>query len=190
MGVTRNDDSVVHEGMRHGTRDQQEGASSDHYITSEEHLPDEECTETTLQITDAETKRIFEAHVRIAHEPDALTNPQRLTVVTGPHETVSKEWYVELLDEIDAAGINEDLLRRLAREQETTSNIVNTRSDDLKVVLTYLVEVGQYESTAEALRELAFERLAEEHPGLLETYDAVRTDFKVDPLRRALMDQQ
>ncbi|MFD1562318.1 ubiD operon protein [Haloarchaeobius amylolyticus] len=176
--------------MRHGTHDRSEEATLDHYITAEEHLPDEECTETTLQITDAETKRIFEARVRIAREPDELTDPQRLTVVTGPHETVSKEWYVELLDEIDAAGINEDLLRRLAREQETTSNIVNTRSDDLKVVLTYLVESGQYESTAEALRELAFEQLAEDRPALLEAYDTVRTEFEADPLRRALMGQE
>jgi len=57
---------------------------SNHYITAAEHLPDEETTETTLQITDAETKRIFEARVRIAREPDDLTDPRPLRVVTGP----------------------------------------------------------------------------------------------------------
>ena len=143
-----------------------------------------------MQITDAETKRIFEARVRIAREPAELTDPQRLTVVTGPHETVSEEWYVEFRDEIDSAGINEDLLWRLTREQETTSNIVNTRSDDLKVILRYLVEVGQYDSTADALRELAFEHLAAHHSALLTAYDDVRTDYEADPLRRALMDQE
>ncbi|MDS0477738.1 ubiD operon protein [Natrinema sp. 1APR25-10V2] len=161
---------------------------SNHYITAAEHLPDEERTETTLQITDAETKRIFEARVRIASEPDELTDPRPLRVVTGPHENVSEERYIELIDEIDSAGVNEDLLRRLASEQETASNIVNTRSDDLKVVLRYLVESGQYESTAEALRELAFQHLAENRPALLETYEEVRTEFEADPLRRALTD--
>ncbi|SER35017.1 ubiD operon protein [Natrinema salaciae] len=163
---------------------------SDHYITAAEHLPDEEQTETTLQITDAETKRIFEARVRIARAPDDLTDPQPLRVVTGPHENVSEERYVEFIDEIDSAGINDGLLRRLTSEQETTSNIVNTRSDDLKVVLRYLVESGQYESTAEALREISFRYLADHHPALLESYEDVRTEFEADPLRRALTERE
>ncbi len=159
---------------------------SNHYITAEEHLPDDAHTETTLQVTDAQTKRIFEARVRVARDPDDLTDPHPLTVVAGPHESVSKEWYVELLDEIDAAGINEDLLRRLATEQETTSNVVNTRSDDLKVVLRYLVESGEYDSTAAAVREVVFEHLATERQALLESYEEIRTEFEADPLRRAL----
>ncbi|MFB1066239.1 ubiD operon protein [Natrinema sp. H-ect4] len=163
---------------------------SNHYITAEEHLPDEDLTETTLQITDAETKRIFEARVRIARDPDELTDPQPLRVVAGPHEDVSEERYVELIDEIDSEGINEDRLHRLAREQETASNIVNTRSDDLKVVLHYLVESGQYDSTAEALREISFQYFAENRPALLETYEDVRTEFEADPLRRALTDEE
>lgn len=163
---------------------------SNHYLTSEEHLPEEPGTETTLQITDAETKRIFEARVRIAREPDELTDPCRLTVVAGPHESVRKEWYVELLDEVDAAGINEDLLRRLADEQASTSNIINTRSNDLKVVLRYLVESGQYESTAAALREIAFQHLAAERPALLEAYENVRTEFESDPLRDAMSERE
>lgn len=162
---------------------------SNHYLTSEEHLPDEPESETTMQITDAETKRIFEARVRIAQEPDDLTDPSRLTVVAGPHESVRKEWYVELLDEIDAAGINEDLLRRLAEAQTDDSNIINTRSNDLKVILRYLVEAGEYESTAAALRELAFQHLAAERPALLEAYENVRTEFERDPLRDALTEQ-
>ncbi|QCC57979.1 ubiD operon protein [Natrinema thermotolerans] len=158
---------------------------SNQYITAADHLPDEERTETTLQITDAETKRIFEARVRIANDPDELTDPRPLTVVAGPHESVSEQRYVELIDEIDAAGINEDLLRRLAADQESTSNIVNTRSDDLNVILRYLVESGQYDSTAEALREMAFQYLAANRPALLDAYETVRTEFEDDPLRRA-----
>jgi hypothetical protein len=162
---------------------------SSHYITSEDHLPDEPETETTLQVTDAETKRIFEARVRIAQEPDELTDPTPLTVVAGPHESVREEWYVELLDEVDRSGVDEDLLRRLADEQESATNIINTRSDDLKVLLRYLVESGEYESAAAALREMAFEYLVDERPALLETYENVRTELEHDPLRDALAEQ-
>ncbi|MFB6223775.1 MAG: ubiD operon protein [Haloarcula sp.] len=159
---------------------------SSHYITAEEHLPEDPQAETTLQITDAQTKRIFEARVRIARNPDELTDPQPLTVVAGPHESVSETRYVELLDETDESGVNEELLTHLAAEQEEASNILNTRSDDLKVLLRYLVESGEYESTADALREIAFSHLATERPALLDAYGEVRSEFEDDPLRRAI----
>ncbi|WP_246984085.1 ubiD operon protein [Halorientalis marina] len=158
---------------------------SSHYITSADHLPEESGTETTLQITDARTKRIFEARVRIAQEPDELTDPEPLTVVAGPHESVSETRYVELLDETDATGLDRDLLTRLATEQEGASNVLNTRSDDLRVLLRYLVETGEYDSTADALREIAFDHLAAERPALLDAYTEVRRELDDDPLRRA-----
>lgn len=161
---------------------------SSHYITSEENLPEESGAETTLQITDARTKRIFEARVRIARDPEDLADPEPLTVVAGPHESVSETRYVELLDGTDVTGVDEDLLGRLATEQETTSNICNTRSDDLKVLLRYLVETGEYDSTADALREVAFDHLAAERPALLEAYADVRRESDDDPLERALGD--
>ena len=159
---------------------------SSHYITSADHLPEESQAETTLQITDAQTKRIFEARVRIAQDPDDLTDPEPVTVVAGPHESVSETRYIELLDETDATGLDEELLTRLATEQETTSNILNTRSDDLKVLLRYLVESGEYDSTADALRKIAFEHLAADRPALLDAYADLRQEFEDDPLRRAL----
>ncbi|MFB6180090.1 MAG: ubiD operon protein [Halorientalis sp.] len=162
---------------------------SNHYITAADNLPEERRAETTLQVTDAQTKRIFEARVRIAREPDALTDPQPLTVVTGPHESVSEEWYVELIDEIDPSGVDEERLRRLADEQQTRSNVVNTRSEDLNVLLRYLVETGEYESTAGAIRTMAFEYMATEYPTLLERYDELRTEYEADPLRRARSEQ-
>lgn len=163
---------------------------SSHYITSAEHLPEESRIETTLQITDAQTKRIFEARVRIAQDPDELTEPEPLTVVAGPHENVSETRYIELLDETEGTGIDEELLTRLTTEQEMTSNILNTRSDDLKVLLRYLVESGEYESTADALREIVFDHLAAERSGLLDTYMKVRSEFDDDPLERALKNQE
>lgn len=163
---------------------------SSHYITSAEHLPEESQTETTLQITDAQTKRIFEARVRIAQDPAKLTDPEPVTVVAGPHESVSETRYIELLDETDAAGLDRELLTRLATEQESNSNILNTRSDDLSVLLRYLVETGEYDSTADALREMAFDYLAAERPALLDTYAEVRDELDDDPLGRALRKQE
>lgn len=159
---------------------------SSHYITSADHLPEEPQTETTLQITDAQTKRIFEARVRIAKDPAELTDPEPLTIVAGPHESVSETRYVELLDETDATGLDHELMAHLAAEQETASNILNTRSDDLKILLQYLVETGEYESTSAALREIAFDHLATEQPALLDAYAEVRRERDDDPLRRVL----
>jgi hypothetical protein len=159
---------------------------SNHYITSADHLPEESQAETTLQITDAQTKRIFEARVRIAQDPDKLTDPEPVTVVAGPHENVSETRYIELLDETDTSGFDRELLTQLATEQETRSNILNTRSDDLSVLLRYLVESGEYESTANALREIGFSYLAAEHPALIDTYAEVREELDDDPLGRAL----
>ncbi|EMA23862.1 MULTISPECIES: hypothetical protein [Haloarcula] len=163
---------------------------SNHYITSADHLPEEAQAETTLQITDAQTKRIFEARVRIAKDPDTLTDPEPLTIVAGPHESVSETRYVELLDETEETGIDQELVTHLAAEQETASNILNTRSDDLKVLLQYLVETGEYESTSDALREIAFDQLATERPALLDAYAEVRRELDDDPLRRVLEHQE
>ena len=159
---------------------------SKEYITSEEHVPDDE-GEAVIQIRDAETKAIFRTRARVSRDPDGLEDPQPLSVVRGPHENRREQWYVELVDE-DA--VEEDRLERLSREQREASNVVNTRSDDLKVLLRYLVETGHYESTAAAARRLAFEGLAADHPSLLETYDELRTEYESDPLREALREKR
>jgi hypothetical protein len=163
---------------------------SSHYITSAAHLPEDPTTETTLQITDAQTKRIFEARVRIARDPDELADPEPLTVVAGPHESVSETRYVELLDEGDATGVDEELLTRLTAEQESGSNVLTTRSDDLRVLLRYLVETGEYDSTADALRRIALDHLADERPDLIDAYAEVRREHEDDPLRRAIGDRE
>ncbi len=152
------------------------------YITAEEHVPDDGEGETVLQIRDAETKEIFRTRARIAKEPSRLDDPQPLSVVRGPHENTAEQWYVELVDD----AVDEDRLRRIAREQQEGSNVINTRSDDLAVLLRYLVEADHYESTSAAARELMFERLADAHPSLLEAYDELRTEYEADPLREAL----
>ncbi|WP_049923534.1 hypothetical protein [Halopiger djelfimassiliensis] len=159
---------------------------SSQYITAEEHLPDAGETETVLQIRDAETKEIFHSRARIARDPAQLEQPEPLSVVKGPHENTAEQWYIEFVDETQGM---EDRLERLADEQRDRSNVVNTRSNDLNVLLRYLVETGRYESTSAAARELLFERLADEHPSVLETYAEVKTEYESDPLREALADE-
>lgn len=158
---------------------------SNQYITAEEHLPDTEETETVLQVRDAETKEIFHSRARIAKDPTQLEQPKSLSVVKGPHETTAEQWYIEFVDETTTT---EERLEQLLEEQADRSNVINTRSSDLNVLLRYLVETGQYESTADATRELLFERLAEEHPSLLETYVDLKTEYESDPLQAVLED--
>lgn len=158
---------------------------SNQYITAKEQLPESEKGETVLQVRDAETKKIFYSRVRIAKDPAELDQPDPLSVVKGPHENTKEQWYIEFIDE---TTVTEDRLERLIREQQTRSNVINTRSNDLNVLLRYLVETGQYESTAEAARTLVLERLAEEHSPLLETYADLKSELESDPLRDALDD--
>lgn len=156
------------------------------YITADEHLPETVADETVthLQIRDPETKEIFEARVHVARESDRLDDPEPLSVVRGPHENTTEQWYVEFVDE----AVETERLERLADEQRERSNVVNTRSDDLKVLLRYLVETGRYESTSAAVRAILFEHLADRDPAVLEAYDEIRTAYDADPLREALAD--
>ncbi|MFC6718355.1 ubiD operon protein [Natrialbaceae archaeon GCM10025810] len=156
---------------------------SNQYITAEEHLPEAGEGETVLQIRDAETKKIFRSQVRIAKDADRLEHPEPLSVVKGPHENTREQWYVEFVDEREAV---EERLERLLREQREESNVLNTRSADLKVLLRYLVETGEYDSTAEAARDLLLAQFADEYPSLLETYAECKVEFEPDPLRDAL----
>lgn len=156
---------------------------SSQYITAEEQLPETEGVETVLQVRDAETKEIFHTRARVAKEPSRLDRPEPLSVVKGPHEDTAERWFIEFVDE---SGSVEERLERLVAEQETRSNVVNTRSDDLNVLLRYLVETGHYGSTADAARELCFEQLADDHPSLLETYAELKREQESDPLREAL----
>ncbi|ADD05697.1 uncharacterized protein Nmag_2128 [Natrialba magadii ATCC 43099] len=154
------------------------------YVTAAEHVPEDATGETvtTLQLRDPETKEIFEARVRLSRTEPHLEEPHPLSVVSGPHETTTEQWYVEFVDR----AVDETLLESLASSQRERSNVLNTRSDDLKVLLEYLVETGRYESSSAAIRELLFSQLAEQEPSLVDAYDEIRTEYDSDPLREAL----
>lgn len=157
------------------------------YTTSEEHLPDDLEGEITFQITNAETKEIFTTRARIAREPAELADPERLTVVRGPHENIEEEWYIDILEaDIDSLDIDHDLLRECIQKSRDETNIVNARSDDLRALLVYLVETGHYQSVSEAVRAILREHLTDNAPELVETYIDVRTEFERDDLAARL----
>ena len=156
---------------------------SNTYITAEKHLPNGEGTETVLQIRDAETKEIFHSRARVSKDPTQLEQPEPLSVVKGPHETTTEQWYIEFVDETRDI---EDRLEELLERQQEQSNVINTRSGDLNVLLRYLVDAGEYDSTADATRALLFAGLADEHPSVLETYGEVKREHETDPLQEAL----
>lgn len=156
---------------------------TDEYITAEEHLPEDPDGETTLQVTDRETKEIFVTRARVARDRAALSDPDPLTVVRGPHENIEEQWYIEI---IETAGVDRDRLRQAIRESRGQSNVVNARSADLRAMLSYLVATGEYESVSEAVRSLLTEHLTERYPELVDAYVEVHTELERDRLIETL----
>jgi hypothetical protein len=147
------------------------------YVTSEDELAEVPDEEVTIQITDKETKEIFETRAKIAAEPDELTEPAPLTVVRGPHENIQEQWYIEVLDaESNGREIDRELLHDSIERCRDESNIVSARSDDLRSLLVYLVKTGEYASVSEGVREILLEHLTEERPDLVESYADVRAE--------------
>lgn len=157
------------------------------YVTSEEHLPDDLGTEVTFQVTDRETKEIFTTRARVSSDAADLVDPDRLTVVRGPHENIEEEWYIEILEaDVEADGIDRPALRERVRRIREGSNIVNTRADDVMAMLAYLVERGRYESVSDAARDMLREHLRETHPDLVDAYIEARTAVERDDLATEL----
>lgn len=157
------------------------------YVTSEDHLPDDLGSEVRFQVTDRETKEIFTTRARVSADADDLDNPDRLTVVRGPHENIEEEWYVEILEaEVEAAGVDEAALRECITRTRAGSNVVNTRADDLVAMLEYLVERGRYDSVSAAARSMLRDHLRETHPDLVDAYIEAVADVERDDLAAEL----
>lgn len=153
------------------------------YITSEDHVPDDTSGEVTIQVTDQETKEIFTTRARIAPTATELSNPQPLTILRGPHENVEDQWYIEFLDTEVGGGASEvdlDLLRECIQESREGSNVVTARSADVKAMLSYLVESGEYDSISVAVRSLLRDHLASEYPELVDQYVDLHAEFERD----------
>lgn len=157
---------------------------SDEYVTSETNLPpDPECNEITIQVTDKETKEIFSTRARISRDAEELVDPSPLTVMKGPHENTEEQWYIDILEtDIESASVEREVLREVMDVTTDDPNIINTRSDEVKTLLQYLVETGRYSSVSQASRTIMFEYLSETHPELVDEY----VDLKVRREQREL----
>lgn len=153
------------------------------YITAEDHVPEDTSGEITIQVTDQETKGIFETRARIAPTAAELSNPQPLTILRGPHENVEDQWYIEFLDS-DVGGRSVDvdsaLLRECLEQSREESNVLTARSEDVKAMLQYLVENGEYDSISVAVRSLLRDHLAEQYPELVDEYVSLRAERERD----------
>lgn len=159
------------------------------YITSEDHVPDDTSGEITIQVTDKETKQIFETRARIAPTPTDLSNPQPLTILRGPHENVEDQWYIEVLDaDIGSGGVDVDTarLRECLERSREGSNVLTARSEDVKAMVQYLVESGEYDSVSVAVRSLLRDHLAETHPELVDEYVSLRAERERDEVELRL----
>ena len=156
------------------------------YITSESNLPDNpEGEEIQLQVSDEETKEIFDIRAKIDRDPDNLTDPVALTVVKGPHENTEEEWYLDVLETDDGDSIDTELLESTMNDVEEQSTVINTRSKEVKTLLQYLTEKGEFESVSEASRTIMLEYLSDTYPELVSEY----IDLKVQSERNELADE-
>lgn len=161
------------------------------YTTSEDELPRLPNEEVTIQVTNEQTKEIFETRARIAEEADELADPAPLTVVRGPHENVKEQWYIEIIDvPLKEQEINAEILRESIQRVQNESNIVSARSDDLRVILEYLVETGEYSSVSEGVRKILLRYLSENHLNLVEEYAEVRSEINRGDLDSMLRGEQ
>jgi hypothetical protein len=156
------------------------------YMTSESNLPDKpEGEEIQLQVSDERTKEIFNIRARVDRDPDELTDPDRLTVVKGPHENTEEEWYIDVLETDPDDGIDRERLEATISAMEDQSTVINTRSKEVKTLLRYLTETGEYESVSEASRTIMLEYLSDSYGELVDEY----IDLKVQSERSELADE-
>ncbi|WP_247004207.1 hypothetical protein [Halosolutus gelatinilyticus] len=157
------------------------------YVTSESNLPDDpEGEEIQLQVSDEETKEIFDIRAKIDRDPDNLTDPDTLTVVKGPHENTKEEWYLDVLETDSGDSIDTDLLESTMAEVEEQSTVINTRSKEVKTLLQYLTEKGEHESVSEASRTIMLDYLSDTYPELVSEYIDLKVQSERDELANEL----
>lgn len=161
------------------------------YITSESNLPDDpEGEEIQLQVSDEETKEIFDIRAKIDRDPDNLTDPVSLTVVKGPHENTEEKWYLDVLETDDGDPIDTELLESTMTDVEEQSTVINTRSKEVKTLLQYLTEKGEFDSVSEASRTIMLEYLSDTYPDLVSEYIDLKVQSERNELAAELHDRR
>ncbi|MGQ4555375.1 hypothetical protein [Halobellus sp. GM3] len=160
---------------------------SDRYVTSEDHLPADTDGELTLQVMDQETKHIFTTRARIARDPDELTDPDSLTITRGPHENREEQWYIEIIEtNVGETSVDEAVLEACFKRSREGSNVLTARGEDVKTLVSYLVETGEYDSVSTATRTLLREHLAETRPELVDRYVDLAAEREREEMQRRL----
>jgi len=160
---------------------------SDQYITSEDHLPADTSGEISLQVMDQATKHIFRTRARIARDPDTLNDPDPLTILRGPHENREEQWYIEILEtQVEEPNVDEAVLRECLQESREGSDVLTARGEDVKTLVSYLVETGEYSSVSNAVRSLLRDHLSEIRPELVDRYVDLRTEHEREDLELRL----
>lgn len=165
---------------------------SSEYVTSETNLPDDhEDGEIRLQVSDRRTKEIFSTRAKVSKEPEDLDDPEPLTVVRGPHENIEEQWFIDILEtDADSETVDADLLSAVMEDLEDDSNIINTRSEDVKILLEYLTRSGEFTSVSEASRSIMLEYIAEAYPELVDEYVDLKVQAERDGLLTELRDEE
>ncbi|MHC3437484.1 hypothetical protein ACYJ1Y_05115 [Natrialbaceae archaeon A-gly3] len=168
------------------------------YITSNTDISDEQSQEVELQIADKDTREIIQTRAIVAKDADELDDPDRLTVVRGPHENIEEQWYIDILEAEESTKdteevegeekmeeIEDDVLRACFESALDDTDVINTRSMEAKVLLSYYVETGKYDSVAEACRKILLEYIADDSPELIEAYIDIKTEHNRSTLTDA-----
>jgi Arc/MetJ-type ribon-helix-helix transcriptional regulator len=156
------------------------------YTTSEEYLPDDTDGELTLQVTDTESREIFQTRARVSRDREDLSSPAPLTVVKGPHENTEEQWYIEIIETERSDAIDGELLRRCIVEAREESDLLNARSEELRALLTYLVRTGEFDSMSDAVRSLLSRQLTAAYADLVDRYVDERTELEREAVASTL----
>lgn len=161
------------------------------YVTSENNLPDDPIgSEIQIQISDEQTKEILDVRARVDRDPDTLTDPETLTVVKGPHENTEEEWYIDILETTDDESVDTELLESTMQSLDGESTVINTRSKEVKTLLQYLTDNGEFDSVSEASRTIMLEYLSDTYPDLVNEYIDLKVQSERSELAETLQEHE
>ena len=136
---------------------------SDQCITSEDRLSADTDGELTLQVTGQETKHAFTTRARIARNAAELDDPDPLPILRRPHENREEQRGIENIEaEVPELTLDEAASEACVERSREESDVATARGEDVKTLVSYLVEAGEYDSVSAAVRPSFREHLSYE----------------------------